>query len=366
MSVFPTVAPLDPAQVEQALTVVAAGAGERDRTPGPPPFPSSAVDQLGRAGLLSATVPGDGGERSISFADELRLVQAVARADAAVGRIYDGHLNAVERLAVQAEPTLRRDELAAVAAGELRLGVWGADPAAGEGEPARIDGDRVVGVKVFCSGAGGLDRALVLVRGPADDRPLRLAYIDLSDGVEVDERWYRAAGMRASASHRVVFHGAPLIAVLGEAGAISAAPWFSRDAIRTAATWAGIAAAAADAALATLAARPDPGPLEGLAAGRIATERRTIELWLADAGRRIDDEPQAATATLAATLRDAVSRAARRLIEEAASATGSRPLAAGGDLDRARRDLDVFLLQHRLDPIVARAGIASLEQRAQS
>jgi alkylation response protein AidB-like acyl-CoA dehydrogenase len=78
-------------------------------------------------------------------------------------------------------------------------------------------GARLIGVKTFCSGATGLDRALVLARGPIQRPPL-LAYVDLSEGVKVDTTWFKAAGMRASESHRVVFEGAPVLAVLGEPG----------------------------------------------------------------------------------------------------------------------------------------------------
>jgi hypothetical protein len=166
--------------------------------------------------------------------------------------------------------------------------------------------------------------------------------------------------MRASVSHRVVFDGAPVLAVLGAPGAIAQEPWFARDAVRTAATWAGAADAAADDAIRLLASRPEPTDLERLAAGRIRAEQRTIELWLAEGGRRGD------AGTLrredGAYLRHAIAAATSRLLDEAARACGSHPFTTGGGLDRARRDLELFTLQHRLDPIVARAGAAALEQ----
>ena len=62
-------------------------------------------------------------------------------------------------------------------------------------------------------------------------------------------------------------------------------------------------------------------------------------------------------------LREAVAGAGRPILDEAARACGSRPFATGGALDRARRDLEIFLLQHRLDPLVARAGRAVLRER---
>ena len=55
--------------------------------------------------------------------------------------------------------------------------------------------------------------------------------------------------------------------------------------------------------------------------------------------------------------------ACRALLDEAARACGSRPFARGDALDSARRDLEVFLLQHRLDPLLARMGEAALEER---
>ena len=304
------------------LDRIAAGAQDRDRHPGVPPFPHDAFAALREAGMLEPIRP---------LAEQLAAVRAVSRADGAVGRIFDGHVNAQERLGTTAYDGL--------------LGVWGADPAPGEGDPARVDGDRIDGVKTFCSGAGGLDRALVLVRGD-------LVHVDLAEGVQVDESWYRSAGLRASASHRVVFDGATVLGVVGPIGAL---PWFPRDAVRTTATWAGLADAAFEAAMDTLRAKGEPSDLVALAAGRMRTLHTTIDLWMAEAAR--SEEPSPAFAT---HLRDAVSTAARALLDEAVRATGSRPLATGDALDRAKRDLDVFLLQHRLDPLVARAGRAEL------
>ncbi|MEJ7718415.1 MAG: acyl-CoA dehydrogenase family protein [Thermoleophilaceae bacterium] len=349
--------------IEHAAAAIADGAAERDRRPS---FPVEAFDRLTEAGALGLTVPGPGGSRAVPFAVEWSAVRMVARADGSAGRIYDGHLNAVERLAVAAPEPLRSQELDAVDRGVRALGVWGADPRPEEGEPARLvgDADRLAleGVKVFCSGAGGLDRALVLVRGEEAGPPL-LAYVDLSCGVHVDRGWYRGAGMRASESHRVVFDGAPVLALLGAPGELGREPWFGRDAIRTAASWAGVADTAADAALDLLAAGPDPGEAQALAAGRIIAARGTIDAWLEHAAALCEHDPGAPTTALSVSLREEVARACRLILDEAARATGSRPFVTGGALDRARRDLEVFLLQHRLDPLVARIGRAAIEER---
>lgn len=350
--------------VDAALAAIAGSAGERDRAPSPS-FPHDAIALLRQAGALAWNAIA--GERRPPAVEELALVRAVARADASVGRIFDGHLNGVERLAVQAPPDLRDRELAAVRAGELVVGVWGGDPRPGEGTPGTIArdhrGETLNGEKTFCSGAGGLDRALVLARDPGSAWPAAV-WIDLTDPatVSIDRDWYRAAGLRASVSHRVSFDGAQVLARFGPPGGLSTQPWFSRDALRTAASWAGMVDAAVDAALEELAGRPRRSELDELAAGRILTAQQTIETWLERSARAMDgageDLPD-----VALHARAAIAIAAHAALAEAAGACGSHPFAVGGELDRARRDLELFLLQHRLAPAIAAAGARALSAR---
>ena len=346
---------------------ISAGAASRDADPS---FPEDPFRQLALAGVLAMPVPdpvGEHGRRS-SFAEEWRVLRAVARADGSVGRILDGHFNAVERLSLLAPEPLRSAELQAIAAGELRLGVWGADPIAGEGEPARlVEGPEratLSGVKTFCSGSTGLDRALVLVRGDAPGPPL-LAYVDLSSGVETDTGWFKGAGIRASESHRVVFDGAPVLAVLGEPGEVVREPYFSRDAVRTAVTWAGIADTAVDATLEVLAAKTgskEPEDVISLAAGRMLTAQGTMDRWLEHAAELADENP-ASLPEVSTQLRQAIASSCREILDEAARAVGSHPFAVSGPLDRARRDLELFLLQHRLEPALVRRGRRAITER---
>src|SRR6185437_9628940 len=123
---------LDVASLDEAVARVAAGAAERDRAAAPP-FPEEAIADLEAVGALAWNAQ-PGAQRPPAAA-ELGLVRSVARADGSIGRILDGHLNGVERLAVQAPDDLRNRELAAVRAGRLRVGVWGGDPRPDEGVP---------------------------------------------------------------------------------------------------------------------------------------------------------------------------------------------------------------------------------------
>jgi alkylation response protein AidB-like acyl-CoA dehydrogenase len=374
---IPTAKPGLLVTVTAALRDIAAAAEVRDRRP-VPAFPHDAFALLRAAGLLAWNAV-DGPVRPPA-AEELDLVRRVAAADGSVGRIFDGHLNGVERLAVQAPADLRDRELEEIRAGRLLVGVWGGEPRPDEGSPAtveRVGGVEVLtGVKTFCSGAGGLDRALVLARDPDAAAPVAV-WIDLTEPatVEIDPCWYRSSGLRASVSHRVVFHRARIVARFGDPGSLSLQPWFGRDALRTAASWAGMADQAADSALAELAGRPARGDLEAVAAGRILTCRETITTWLQRAARAMDvasadiayaDLTTTDLASVSLHARAAISGAVRELLDEAARACGSHPFATGGSLDRARRDLEVFTLQHRLDPALARAGANALSERAQT
>src|SRR5687767_3030630 len=353
--------------LDAVLARISAGASGRDAHPS---FPEEPFVSLASTGALAIPVPDPVGkqDRRATFAEEWRVLRAVAGADGSIGRILDGHFNGVERVSLLAPEPLRSRELEAIAAGKLLLGVWGADPIPGEGEPARLmqdeGGARLIGVKTFCSGATGLDRALVLVRGPVQGPP-RLTYVDLSEGVKVDKAWYRAAGMRASESHRVVFEGAPVLAVLGEPGELLREPYFSRDAIRTAVTWAGISDTAVDAALDVLAAKAgdvEPDDVVSLAAGRMLAAKGTIDSWLESASARADADPTSLPG-ISTQLRQAVASACREILQEAAMAAGSHPFAVSGPLDRARRDLELFLLQHRLEPALVRRGRRAISER---
>jgi hypothetical protein len=366
------------AALDQALVAIAAEAAELDRAPR---FPREAFFHLADAGALTATIGAAAPGSSVRPGWD--LVRRVAAADASVGRILDGHLNAIERLEVTAEPKVRERELAAVGAGERLLGVWGADPGPGEGDPARLGetGTGLVlrGAKTFCSGAGGVDAALVMV-GTDDRTPPALVLLDCGEEVEVDRSWYRAAGLRASESHRVVFRDAPVTAILGEPGELARDPWFSRDAMRTAASWAGMVDAAVAAALDELAARRADEPLARLAAGRIEAMQGTVEAWLdraattADATRvetieastlvvrtKTTEGPGPRATSIA--MRAEIDRAAKGVLEVAAAACGSHPFVTGSRLDRARRDLETFLLQHRLDPLLTKLGAEGLGRR---
>jgi len=356
---------------EHALREVAQLAGELDRSPR---FPSESFELLKAAGIPQLAAR----PAACGLVRESALVRALAGADASCARILDGHFNGAERVALLAPAPLRERELELVGQGRLLLGVWGADPAAGEGPPASISAGAggaitLKGVKTFCSGAGGVQRALVIARDERGAR--RLAYADVSEHIRIDRSWYRASGLRSSESHRVEFHDTPVLALLGGEDEIMREPWFSRDAVRTAATWAGIADSILAATIAAVG-ESSTDELRVHAVGRMHLAQATIDRWLEYALARLgepdvagaeplgeetsDKDPGESARMVAAECRVALAGCARLIAAEAARTCGSRALVGGGPLDRARRDLDLFLLQHRLDPKLVELGARAL------
>jgi alkylation response protein AidB-like acyl-CoA dehydrogenase len=352
---------------ERALEQIAKRATELDRKPR---FPQENFEVLMAAGIPQFAADRDRCE----LGEEIALVRALASTDASTARILDGHFNGVERLALCASEALREAELQRVRHGELLIGVWGADPAPGEGPPARIEPNggalALKGVKTFCSGAGGVQRALVVACDEHGAR--RLAYADVTGSVQIDRSWYRASGLRSSESHRVELCDTPVLAILGGEDELMREPWFSRDAVRTAATWAGIADCILQATVSALAERElDEVRLHAI--GRMRVARATIGLWLDHSASRLQavkdmdsDEGSEGNGAgnpraLAGEARVAIADAARLIAAEAARVCGSRALIDGGTLDRARRDLDLFLLQHRLDPKLVELGADTLQ-----
>jgi alkylation response protein AidB-like acyl-CoA dehydrogenase len=116
--------------LEAILARISAGASARDAHPS---FPEDPFVRLAPTGALAIPVPDSIGSqgRRASFAEEWRVLRAVAGADGSVGRILDGHFNGAERVSLLAPEPLRSTELEAITAGKLFLGVWGADPRRG-------------------------------------------------------------------------------------------------------------------------------------------------------------------------------------------------------------------------------------------
>lgn len=333
-------------------------------------YPRAAMDILVARGLtgIGALLP----ERARNgMAGVLRLLAEAGRGDASVGRLLEGHANALE-LVHRLAPAAVRDLVFEAVAGGAILGVWGADPASGRLR-ARRDGDilRLQGGKMFCSGADGIDMALVLADGPDDGRSLIL--VPVNEALGIDRRAWRPLGMRASGSHLVAFDGVtldPARDVICDGAAYLRDPWFTGGAMRFAAVQAGVARGLAEVAAAHLvrqdrASAPHQADRLGNAAAAVAALEGVLAAaaatWDEGCAPRASERVREQAAAYGNLARVAAERTLLEVADLVQRAVGLTGLLAPHPLERRLRDALTYVRQPNPDGAREAVGRAFAE-----
>ncbi len=284
----------------------------------------------------------------------LRLLYRVGRSDLPLGRLFEGHVDALQIVSRYGDETQVAAASGAAHAG-ASFGVWNADL---RGDPLRIQDGRLRGGKSFASGAGVIGHALVSV-DVAGGRQLIL--LDLArTPPAIDRTWWKTIGMQRSETHIVRWDGARIGAAksIGVPGDYVREPWFSSGALRFAAVQAGGVAALVDGVrdhLVKAGRAADPHQAGRLAALYLAAQaaagavRVAAEGWFA--------EPEARLALVAAA-RAAVYAEGDRALALAQQAVGVEAMFAGHPLAATIADLMVYLRQPGPDAQRMRTGAA--------
>lgn len=274
-------------------------------------------------------LPGKG-----NTAERHRRLFAIGREDLSLAKLAEAHWDAVAILAENGRKHAP-NALYAVWASEL------------PSQPLHLKKEansvRVVGRKMFCSGLGIVDRALVTANSP---NPC-LVEIDLknnANAIEMDTSDWKPEAFRATNTGTITFHDAAISgAIIGEPSWYLDRPGFWHGAIGPAACWAGGGAGLLDAALESK--RDNVHTTAHLAA--IHANVWATETYLAAAGREIDESYSDCNAAIVRALR------IRHLIEQActdtlrrfARAYGPHPLTMVGETSRRYHELDLYLRQ---------------------
>lgn len=326
------------------------------------------------AGGLELPVPGAG--------DTARRWAALAGwggRDLSLGRLAEGHVDACAILA----------EAGRTAVPGALYGVW-ASRSGGAAVHVERRGDGAVlhGTLRFCSGARVLDRALIVADPPAGTSTGRLLLdVDVTRaGVEpVADSWCTAA-MADADTLDVRFDGVPVDpdAEVGEPGWYLTRPGFVLGGAGVSAVWWGGAAAILDRAVGWLGRASSPGPSTGGGADgprpAVATDRHALahvgELHaaltaadallqhvaaLADRGGGPGAEP-ADLVLAVATVRAAVERAVREVVDRVPRIVGPAPLSRDADLARALADLALYVRQYHAERDYAALGDLVLDR----
>lgn len=331
--------------------------------PGPDePAMPPLMEVLREEGLLAACAPAASGGRSLAHqppdpAVLLEALAAIGGANLSVGRLFEGHVNAVKLVALFAEGDDRRFWLDEVARGRL-FGVWGADGP----EPVRIAGGRLSGAKLYASGADVLDYAVISARDGDGAIVLFVLPAERLAGRLFPDEW-SMTGMRATASGRCNLDGLALRPddMLGQPGDYHREPHFQGGVWRYAAAQLGAMRAILQATAAQLDRRGQAAaPLQVARLRRMTTACETARLWLLRAASAVEQpgaSPSAAAASILARL--VVADEATELLARADAALGAASFATAHPVERHRRDLLVYLRQANPDGL-EQAAMATL------
>jgi alkylation response protein AidB-like acyl-CoA dehydrogenase len=347
-----------------------AAASDNERT-----FPVEEFRLIREAGLLAAPLPRDVGGAGLDGSpaaalELLLLLKEFGRGNLSVGRVYEGHVNALQL--IQTFGTNEQFERAATDVADGRLfGVWNTEAQDGARITPLADGRyRLDGAKTFASGAGHVQRPVVPGALPNGGWQMVVVPMD-GVAVEIDPAWWQPIGMRASASYRVDFSGVEIDAsdLLGQPGDYHRRPWFAGGAIRFAAVQLGGAEALLDALRDYLRSLGRTGdPYQRARAGQVAIAVETGNRWLAGAAHQVDLTPDPtrsddttaaiAYANMTRTAIEQVCLDVMRLVEHS---VGARGLLRPHPVERIVRDLTLYLRQPAPDAALADAGAFTLE-----
>jgi alkylation response protein AidB-like acyl-CoA dehydrogenase len=337
------------ARMAPGIVASQANAQRLDRNAG---FPSDDVAALARAGAIGAVVPtlmgglgiGTEAARAQATASVLSLIGS---GSIALGRIYEGHLNAIRLVMRNGTESQRRLAANDARAGQLHA-LWVTDGTTPLRYTQHGTAIELAGEKQFCSASGHATRAVVTASSP--DGETRLLLLPLNRGEIVRKLPAGLQGVRGAGTGRVDFsgvrHGEDV--VFGAPGAYLLEPEFSAGAWRASAVTVGALSALIEAARAELVTRGRADSAEQRQRlGRMFINGQTARLWLAQVAsvaEAADDAPDYAVATVNLG-RMAIEATCIETIELVQRSLGLSAFLQSNFVERICRDIATYLRQ---------------------
>lgn len=357
-------------QLVQAAEAVAAQArGNAANLDTDDAFPSAEIAALAECGLLAAPLPVAEGGHGLGLSSQAaaltaRVLATIGGGSLPLGRVYEGHVNAVKLICTFGHARQVAHFAALVRDGAM-LAVWNTEARDGVRLVGSGAARHLEGRKIFASGAGHIVHPLITARDERGD--LLMVIPTVADSARGDGSAWQPHGMRASASGALDFTGLPIddMQVIGGPDDFHAQPMFSAGAWRFAAVQAGGIATLFDMARAHLVetGRADD-PHQRARMGTAAIAAESALLWVARAARMADDDTLDADARVAFVncARLAVERAGLDVLELAQRSVGLQGFMRSHPMEQQSRDLATYLRQPNPDKALGDAagfGLAS-------
>ncbi len=332
-------------------------------------FPKDAFGWLADAGLLGVTLPGNALDGQLPNTDRLlQLLKRIGAANLAVGRVYEGHINALTLIHLYATPDQKKVWHIDVNQYNRLFSVWNTQ--ADDGVRIHSIGNgryRLEGTKTFCSGAGWIHRPLVtgqLVGADKQGWQMCIIPTEHVKPIPQDDSFWQPLGMRASVSYKMDFTGVELHEndLLGQPNDYYRQPYFSGGAIRFAAVQLGGAEALFDATRSFLSSMNRTDDL--LQRTRLAEIAWLIESgnqWINAAGAKTDawltsESDADKIVTYANMTRTAIEEICLRVMPLVERCVGARGLMRPLPFERIHRDLTFYLRQPAPDATLVDIG----------
>jgi alkylation response protein AidB-like acyl-CoA dehydrogenase len=348
-------------------------------------FPVKEFELIANAGLLAAplnrSLGGLGlGIDASNISELLTILKKVGQANLSIGRIYEGHVNALQLLQTFGNPDQVEAYAEDVHNRHKIFGVWNAEEADGvKILPLGRGKYRLEGCKTFATGCGYVERPFVNAAFPNGDWQMCIVSMDEVDTVS-DPSWWQTAGMRATASYKVDFTGVVLEenALIGQPGDYYRQPWLTAGVTRFAAVQLGGAEALFNSTrqfLQGVNRTKDPYQEERL--GKMAIAIESGNLWLKGAAEHIKHYASAfggdptianpkseALVAYANMMRTAIEQICMEAIQLSERSVGTRGLMPPHPIERIIRDLTLYLRQPAYDAALATVGRYALQNVA--
>ncbi|HEA29185.1 MAG TPA: acyl-CoA dehydrogenase [Leeuwenhoekiella sp.] len=327
-------------------------------------FPHNAFETLHQTGYLKKNVPIAYGGCSWGLQQKtpqlLQLLTQVGRKDLSVGRLYEGHVNALYLIYLYGSAAQQEQYFQEALDGK-RFGIWNTDEPK---NPVKLvkNGSHyeLFGTKRYCS--GGLHMHRPIITAATDQGPqMVIIHTEELDESREDASGWNPLGMKASHSVTIDFstYCPKPVQLLGAPQDYSIQPYFSTGAVRFAAVQLGGAEALAQCAFAHLKThKRDSDPHQLARMGKMAIALETGRNWLRETGRVLDSSIYSENDKInhANMVRTAILDLCTEIMHLAEKCVGLAGMMEDHAMHKLHRDLATYLKQPGPDRALTSVG----------